>query len=62
MKRFMLMVKVLVFGGLALFLVFQGDRYFELPPAWRYILIAVLLLLAAIRLFEWFTYSDESRE
>jgi|GEM_PF-4068789 len=56
MKKHILLFKVLIFAGIALFLILYGRKYFTMPDTWLYILIIVLLLLAFLRLFEWWTW------
>lgn len=59
MKEYILLFKVVIFLGLALFLLFYGKVFFVMPGSWRFILIGGLFLLAALRLFEWWTLRKE---
>ncbi len=60
MKKHILLFKFLIFAGISLFLIFFGHQYFTMPDTWLYILITVLLLLAFLRLFEWWTWEESS--
>ncbi|TVR83901.1 MAG: hypothetical protein EA409_02070 [Saprospirales bacterium] len=62
MKKFILLFKFFLFSGLALFLVLYGPIYFELSDSWRYILIAGLLLLAGMRLYDWWALEREGEQ
>ncbi len=53
-KRYMIVVKIMIYLSLGLFILFKGEAYFHLSPGVRKLLIAMLFLFAFLRIFEAF--------
>jgi len=51
-KGYMIAIKVVVYLGLGIFILWKGEAYFHLSSGVRKILIGLLFLMAALRMFE----------